>query len=118
MRYLGKIYRPPSEADSYILQATIGCSWNKCTYCDMYREKEFSVRPLAETLEDARVVHVDEAVEQGDGVALPTCTLRRRCVRDQRDRRCPEDAEQQAELRRNGAGHGLHGARLVVRYGW
>jgi radical SAM superfamily enzyme YgiQ (UPF0313 family) len=52
MRYQGKIYRPPSEAESYILQATIGCSWNKCTYCDMYREKDFSVRPLDETLED------------------------------------------------------------------
>lgn len=52
MRYEGKIYRPPSEADSFILQATIGCSWNKCTYCDMYREKSFRVRALAETLED------------------------------------------------------------------
>ena len=52
MRYQGKIYRPPSEADSYILQATIGCSWNKCTYCDMYREKEVLGRPLDETLED------------------------------------------------------------------
>jgi radical SAM superfamily enzyme YgiQ (UPF0313 family) len=34
MRYEGKMYRPPSEWDAYILQATIGCSWNHCTYCD------------------------------------------------------------------------------------
>ncbi len=53
MRYVGKLYRPPSEAHSYILQATIGCSWNRCTYCDMYVDKpEFRVRPLAESLED------------------------------------------------------------------
>ena len=54
MRYEGKLYRPPSEADSYIVQATIGCSWNHCTYCDMYRNKDFRVRELAETLEDIR----------------------------------------------------------------
>lgn len=52
MRYEGQIFRPPSEADAYILQATIGCSWNHCTYCDMYRAKQFRVRPLAETLAD------------------------------------------------------------------
>lgn len=56
MRYVGKIYRPPSEAHSYILQATIGCSWNNCTYCDMYRDKpQFRLRPLAETLEDLQM---------------------------------------------------------------
>jgi radical SAM superfamily enzyme YgiQ (UPF0313 family) len=54
MRYEGQIYRPPSEAHSYILQATIGCSWNKCVYCDMYREKDFRVRELSETLADLR----------------------------------------------------------------
>ncbi|MGB5414817.1 MAG: radical SAM protein [Polyangiales bacterium] len=52
MRYEGQIYRPPSEADAYIVQATVGCSWNHCTYCDMYRSKAFRVRNLRETLTD------------------------------------------------------------------
>lgn len=54
MRYEGRIYRPPSEADAYIVQATIGCSWNHCTYCDMYRDKSFRIRDLDETLADIR----------------------------------------------------------------
>ena len=54
MRYVAPLYRPPSEANSYIVQATIGCSWNKCAYCDMYRSKQFRVRPPEETLEDVR----------------------------------------------------------------
>ena len=52
MRYEGSIFRPPSEARSYILQATVGCSWNECVYCHMYRSKEFRVREIGETLKD------------------------------------------------------------------
>jgi radical SAM superfamily enzyme YgiQ (UPF0313 family) len=52
VRYEGKVYRPPSEADAYLLQATIGCSWNHCTYCDMYRDKSFRLRELPEVLAD------------------------------------------------------------------
>ncbi len=78
MRYEGKLYRPPSEADALIVQATIGCSWNHCTYCDMYRDKSFRVRELAEVLED--LDHAGAAlgpeveklfVADGDALILP-----------------------------------------------
>lgn len=52
MRYVEPVFRPPSEAGSFLLQATVGCSWNHCTYCAMYRSKHYHVRPLSEILED------------------------------------------------------------------
>lgn len=52
MRYDEPLFRPPSEADSFILQATLGCSWNACTYCAMYRGKRYQERPLDDVLAD------------------------------------------------------------------
>lgn len=52
MKYEGSLYRPPSEAHSLIIQATIGCSHNKCTFCSMYKDKTFRIRPVEEILAD------------------------------------------------------------------
>lgn len=52
MRYEGRVFRPPSEARSLIVQATIGCAHNKCTFCSMYKEKKFRIRKLDDILED------------------------------------------------------------------
>ena len=81
MRYAGPVYRPPSEADSYLLQVTYGCSHNECTYCAMYRHKTFSARPMPEVLAD-----VEEAGRRfpdtrrvflldGDAMTLSTAKL-------------------------------------------
>ncbi len=52
MRYHGMVIRPPSEAKSYILQITYGCSHNRCTFCGTYLDKPFRPRDLDEVLED------------------------------------------------------------------
>ena len=74
MRYKGKVYRPPSEAYSLIVQVTYGCSHNRCAFCDMYDDKHFSMRPMAEIREDfelaQRVYRRVERVFLADGDAL------------------------------------------------
>lgn len=52
MNYDGDIIRPPSEADSIIIQVTVGCSHNKCTFCAAYKEKSFRLRSEEELLEN------------------------------------------------------------------
>ncbi len=48
LNYDYPLYRPPSEAKSLIFQVTLGCSFNECSFCDMYRSKEYSERPWDE----------------------------------------------------------------------
>jgi len=52
MRYEEPVFRPPCEAGSLIIQATLGCPHNKCTFCGMYKTKKYRVRPLEEIRED------------------------------------------------------------------
>ncbi len=52
MRYEEPVFRPPCEAGSLIIQATIGCPHNRCLFCGMYKGKKYRVRPLEEIRED------------------------------------------------------------------
>ena len=54
MRYEGTVYRPPSEANSVLIQCTIGCPHNRCTFCPMYKGTQFRIRPVADIVEDLR----------------------------------------------------------------
>lgn len=62
MDYVGQIFRPPSEARSLLLQVTVGCSWNRCTYCAMYRgaDQRFRAKPF-----DTVAADIEEAAALG-----------------------------------------------------
>src|SRR5579863_7337785 len=72
------LYRPPSEAKSLIFQVTLGCSFNKCSYCNMYRSKEYSERPWEQTKAeiDLAATHMPDSkrifLADGDALNLPT----------------------------------------------
>lgn len=86
MRYEGVVYRPPSEANSLIIQLTIGCARNTCTFCSMFKEKQFMVRPLEEVIEDlvmAREYYQNVRVRRvflADGDALIVKTQDLLCI--------------------------------------
>ena len=68
------LYRPPSEGRNLIIQATLGCSFNRCTFCSMYRDKQYRVRPMVDIATDikaaARVAPSTRRVFLADGDAL------------------------------------------------
>jgi len=74
LRYEGDIFRPPSEAYSLLVQVTIGCTHNKCTFCSMFKDKKFRVRDVQEVFEDLedarRTYRYVERVFLCDGDAL------------------------------------------------
>lgn len=81
LNYDMPLWRPPSEANSLILQATLGCSFNRCSFCSMYRTKTFSVRSLPEISDDiqraaARYPNGQRVfLADGDALAAPTAYL-------------------------------------------
>ena len=74
LNYDYPLYRPPSEADSLIFQVTLGCSFNQCSFCDMYRSKEYSERPWEEVKAEidmmAKMLPDTRRVFLADGDAL------------------------------------------------
>ncbi len=83
VRYVEPVYRPPSEADSLILPLTDGCSWNRCTFCEMYTDPQKKFRPrdeneIVESIRRCRELYGDaiKRVFLADGDAMTLSTRR------------------------------------------
>lgn len=83
MDYVAPLFRPPSEAESLLIQVTVGCSHNRCTYCDMYRDKTFRPKPWATVQSDLQECqargpeHRRAFLMDGDALILSTDKLLR-----------------------------------------
>lgn len=81
IEYEPPVYRPPGEWRSFLVQATIGCSHNGCTFCGMYKSKKFRVRPLEDILGDIREAawfydrYEKVFICDGDAIAMDTQDL-------------------------------------------
>lgn len=78
INYSFPLYRPPAEANNIIIQATYGCSYNNCSFCSMYKSKNFEVRSLEEVLKEINTLasaypnSTKVFLADGDALALPT----------------------------------------------
>lgn len=83
LHYSGNVYRPPSEAYSLIVQVTLGCSHNKCAFCNMYKDKKFEIVPIDQVMEDLQWARQSYSriqrifLADGDALILPTEHLMR-----------------------------------------
>lgn len=95
LHYIEPLYRPPSEARSLILQVTNGCSWNHCTFCEMYTQPQKSFRPKAQQEIERELEHVAAAgqpvrrVFLADGDAMTLSFRRLRLIMDSINRHLP-----------------------------
>lgn len=88
MRYEGPIYRPPSEADSLLIQATVGCPWNRCTFCMVYkngpRYRERATAEICKDLDEARRLYGNQVrtlfLPAGNTIAMRTERLEAVCI--------------------------------------
>jgi len=88
LQYDQPVYRPPSEAQSFIVQVVLGCPHNRCAFCDMYRTKKFRVRDQADILADLEHVAREYGPDiksiflaDGNAIVVPTPRLAEICAR-------------------------------------
>jgi len=95
MRYIEPLYRPPSEARSLILQVSNGCSWNRCTFCEMYTQPQKKFRPTPQDEIDAALAEVAASgtpvrrVFLADGDAMTLSVRRLKLILDSINRHLP-----------------------------